>query len=252
VTATPQAAGLLLASGDQGDFTVVNDFARTTGWLHTPLAAYASDGVALFAVLLIVGYLLARTAGRPLTMARALLAAATAPLLAVAVNQPNVHTVNEARPYTQLPHALFLVHRSVDASFPSDHAAMAGAVGAGLLCVHRNLGDNALTHTRTHITLGLHHDDTHAVLTITDDGPGIARNDRERIFARFSRLDTARTRTPAGGGAGLGLAISRQIAQRHHGSITVNDSPTTTFTVRLPLPHAAPTEGPDSAPRPAA
>jgi len=116
----------------------------------------------------------------------------------------------------------------------------------------RNLGDNALTHTRTHITLGLHHDDTHAVLTVTDDGPGIAPNDRERIFARFSRLDTARTRTPAGGGTGLGLAISRQIAQRHHGSITVNDSPTTTFTVRLPLPHAARTEGPDSAPRPPA
>jgi len=116
----------------------------------------------------------------------------------------------------------------------------------------RNLGDNALTHTRTHITLGLHHDDTHAVLTVTDDGPGIAPNDRERIFARFSRLDTARTHTPAGGGTGLGLAISRQIAQRHHGSITVNDSPTTTFTVRLPLPHAAPTEGPDSAPRPPA
>jgi len=144
VTATPQAAGLLLASGDQGDFTVVNDFARTTGWLHTPLAAYASDGVALFAVLLIVGYLLARTAGRPLTMARALLAAATAPLLAVAVNQPIVHTVNEARPYTQLPHALLLVHRSIDASFPSDHATMAGAVAAGLLCVHRRLGAGAV------------------------------------------------------------------------------------------------------------
>jgi len=144
VTATPLAAGLLLASGDKGDFTVVNDFARTTGWLHTPLVVYASDGVALFAVLLIVGYLLARSAGRPLTMARALLAAATAPLLAVAVNQPIVHVVNEARPYTQLPHALLLVHRSIDASFPSDHATMAGAVAAGLLCVHRRLGAGAV------------------------------------------------------------------------------------------------------------
>ncbi len=116
----------------------------------------------------------------------------------------------------------------------------------------RNLGDNALTHTRTHITLGLRRDDTHAVLTVTDDGPGIPVSDRERIFARFSRLDTARPRTPAGGGSGLGLAISRQIARRHHGSITVDDSPTTTFTVRLPLPDTARTEGPDSAPRPPA
>ena len=249
---TVHTHAVLLASGDIADTTSVNDFARRTTWLPGAIVTYAVRGVALCAVLLLVGYLLTCTAGRPMMTARALLAAATAPLLAVAVNQPIVHAVNEARPFTQLPHALFLVHRSVDASFPSDHATMAGAVGAGLLCVPRNLGDNALTHTRTPITLGLHHDDTHAVLTITDDGPGIARNDRERIFARFSRLDTARTRTPAGGGAGLGLAISRQIAQRHHGSITVNDSPTTTFTVRLPLPHAAPTEGPDSAPRPAA
>ena len=143
MTGTPLAAGLLLASGDQGDFTVVNDFARTTGWLHTPLVVYASDGVALFAVLLIVGYLLARSAGRPMMMARALLAGVGV-LLAVAVNQPIVHVVNEARPYTQLPHALLLVHRSIDASFPSDHATMAGAVAAGLLCVHRRLGAGAV------------------------------------------------------------------------------------------------------------
>ncbi len=116
----------------------------------------------------------------------------------------------------------------------------------------RNLGDNALTHTRTRLTLGLRRDDTHAVLTVTDDGPGIPVGDRERIFVRFSRLDIARPRTPVGGGSGLGLAISRQLARRHHGSITVDDSPTTTCTVRLPLPDAARTEGPDSAPRPPA
>jgi len=143
MTGTPLAAGLLLASGDKGDFTVVNNFARTTGWLHTPLVVYASDGVALFAVLLIVGYLLARSAGPPMMMARALLAGVGV-LLAVAVNQPIVHVVNEARPYTQLPHALLLVHRSIDASFPSDHATMAGAVAAGLLCVHRRLGAGAV------------------------------------------------------------------------------------------------------------
>jgi membrane-associated phospholipid phosphatase len=143
MTGTPLAAGLLLASGDKGDFTVVNNFARTTGWLHTPLVVYASDGVALFAVLLIVGYLLARSAGRPMMMARALLAGVGV-LLAVAVNQPIVHVVNEARPYTQLPHALLLVHRSIDASFPSDHATMAGAVATGLLCVHRWLGAGAV------------------------------------------------------------------------------------------------------------
>jgi len=102
------------------------------------------------------------------------------------------------------------------------------------------------------LTLGLRRDDAHAVLTVTDDGPCVPVSDRERIFVRFSRRDTARPRTPAGGGSGLGLAISRQIARRHHGSITVEDSPNTTFTVRSPLPDTARMEGPDSAPRPPA
>lgn len=133
---------MLHASGDTHDFTVVNDFARRTGWLHAPVVAYASYGVVLFGVLLLVGYWLARRTGNTLTMARSLLAGAGV-LVAVAVNQPIVHAVNEPRPYTRMPHALVLVHRSVDASFPSDHATMAGAVGVGLLLVHRRLGQVA-------------------------------------------------------------------------------------------------------------
>ncbi|GAC1444274.1 MAG: hypothetical protein NVS3B26_12570 [Mycobacteriales bacterium] len=133
----------VLASGDRHDFTVVNDFARRTGWLHSPATLYAKQGVVLFALLLLAGYWIARSAGRPLQMARALLAGAGV-LLAVAVNQPIVHAVNEARPYRQLPHALLLVSRSLDASFPSDHATMAGAVAVGLLFVHRRLGAVAI------------------------------------------------------------------------------------------------------------
>ena len=140
---TVHTHAVLLASGDIADTTSVNDFARRTTRLPGAIVTYAVRGVALFTVLLLIGYLLARTAGRPLTMARALLAGIGV-LLAVAVNQPIVHTVNEARPYTQLPHALLLVHRSIDASFPSDHATMAGAVAAGLLCVHRRLGAGAV------------------------------------------------------------------------------------------------------------
>jgi undecaprenyl-diphosphatase len=51
-----------------------------------------------------------------------------------------VHTVNEARPYTALPHILVLATRSTDPSFPSDHATMAGAVAVGLWFVSRRLG----------------------------------------------------------------------------------------------------------------
>lgn len=130
---------MALALGDRADFRHVNDLARATGWLHGPATAYASYGIALFAALLLAGFLLVRRRDDPLLLARSLLAGA-AVLLAVAVNQPVVHAVREARPFDQLPGVLVLVHRSADASFPSDHAVMAGAVAAGLLLVDRRLG----------------------------------------------------------------------------------------------------------------
>ncbi|WP_435853564.1 ATP-binding protein [Streptomyces sparsogenes] len=58
---------------------------------------------------------------------------------------------------------------------------------------------------------------------VRDDGPGIPVADRERVFKRFSRLEDARTRKC--GGAGLGLAIAREIAVRHGGSLHVADAP---------------------------
>jgi signal transduction histidine kinase len=111
----------------------------------------------------------------------------------------------------------------------------------------RNLGDNAAAHARTSVTLSLSCQDQHAVLSVADDGPGIATADRERIFQRFARLDTARTRTNTGGGAGLGLAICRQIVQRHNGTITVaGSSHGARFVVLLPLT----TAGEQTLPRP--
>ncbi|GAC1610761.1 MAG: phosphatase PAP2 family protein [Mycobacteriales bacterium] len=136
---TVLTAGTRLASGDRHDFTVINDFARRTGWLHGPMTLYAKQGVLLFALLLVVGYLLARASGRVTVLARSLLAGAGV-LLAVAVNQPIVQAVHEARPYRQLPHTLLLVSPSMDASFPSDHAVMAGATAVGLLLTRRWLG----------------------------------------------------------------------------------------------------------------
>jgi membrane-associated phospholipid phosphatase len=125
-------------SGDTHDFQVVNDFARHTTWLHPLARLYANDGVVLFGLLLVVGIVLARRGGAT-ALARALLAGAGT-LLALALAQPIVQAVAEPRPYTRLPHALVLVHRSTDPSFPSDHATMAGAVAIGLLFVNRRLG----------------------------------------------------------------------------------------------------------------
>jgi signal transduction histidine kinase len=73
-----------------------------------------------------------------------------------------------------------------------------------------------------------------AVLEVTDDGPGIAPQDRERVFERFTRLDDARSRDH--GGAGLGLAIARELAVHHRGTLTAEPAERgARLVVRLPL-----------------
>lgn len=116
----------------------VNSFARHTAWLHAPMKAWASYGVVAFAVLLLAGLVVARSRDD-----RVLAAAGWAPvgmLIAVALNQPLGHLVGERRPYDVHHDLLVLASRSTDASFPSDHAVMAGAVTAGLFLVSRRLG----------------------------------------------------------------------------------------------------------------
>ena len=69
---------------------------------------------------------------------------------------------------------------------------------------------------------------------VSDNGIGIPPEDQERIFERFYRVDKARSRHT--GGAGLGLSIVRQLAERYGGSVTLVSEPGngSTFTVRLP------------------
>lgn len=98
----------------------------------------------------------------------------------------------------------------------------------------RNLADNAARHAASAVRFSVREHDGVSRVTVTDDGPGIARADQERIFERFARLDEARS--PDVGGAGLGLAIVRDIVERHGGSITVDSGPGlgTRFVVELP------------------
>jgi signal transduction histidine kinase len=96
-----------------------------------------------------------------------------------------------------------------------------------------NLVDNAVRHA-TVVTVALRVDGGTAVLSVTDDGPGIPAEDRERVFDRFTRLDAARSRD--NGGAGLGLAIARTTVEAHGGTVHLEDaSPGLRAVVRLPL-----------------
>jgi two-component system, OmpR family, sensor kinase len=91
----------------------------------------------------------------------------------------------------------------------------------------RNLARNAIEHTDEHD--GLVRLDVTGVapdrirFAVLDDGPGIPKDERERVFERFHRTDSGRARS-APGGAGLGLAIVRAIAEAHKGTVRVADS----------------------------
>lgn len=100
-----------------------------------------------------------------------------------------------------------------------------------------NLLDNAIRHSPTGGRVFLRAVDERSawVIEVRDEGPGIPPQWRERIFARFSRTDDARTR--AGGAAGLGLALSAAIAKVHGGTLSLaldNGSSGAVFILRLP------------------
>jgi signal transduction histidine kinase len=97
----------------------------------------------------------------------------------------------------------------------------------------RNLADNAQRYAASTVTFGLVERAGCAQLTVADDGPGVPPEQRERIFERFTRSDDARTRDA--GGAGLGLAIVRELVERHGGTVRIEAGAGGCFVVRLPL-----------------
>ena len=96
--------------------------------------------------------------------------------------------------------------------------------------------DNAIKYTPTGgVTVAVYAADKNAVLTVQDTGPGIPMDSLPHLFERFYRVDKARSREQ--GGAGLGLAIAREIAAQHGGTVTASNVPGggARFTVRVPL-----------------
>ncbi|CAD5944341.1 MULTISPECIES: sensor histidine kinase [unclassified Streptomyces] len=100
-----------------------------------------------------------------------------------------------------------------------------------------NLLDNAQRHAESLVAVRVAADGAGVRVEVRDDGAGVPEDERERIFERFVRLDDARSRDD--GGAGLGLAIARDVATRHGGTLTVHRAPEGGAAFRLQLPRAA-------------
>ena len=108
---------------------------------------------------------------------------------------------------------------------------------AKLTQVVYNLMENAIKYTQEGgtVKVRLIRSGRDAVMTVTDNGPGIPREDQAHIFDRFYRVDKARSRET--GGTGLGLSIVHQMVLMHGGSVSVEseEGKGSTFTVELPI-----------------
>jgi signal transduction histidine kinase len=124
------------------------------------------------------------------------------------------------------------------------------AAPEALLQVLGNLLDNAAKYSPDHTPIRLQatRAGALAVLAVEDAGPGVPGPDRDRIFERFTQLDSGATRRA--GGVGLGLYIARQLAQAQGGELLVGEplgpGAGARFELRLPLAdEAVPASGPD-------
>jgi signal transduction histidine kinase len=134
----------------------------------------------------------------------------------------------------QLPRA---EARGVTIEVEAPEGAPVAGVHADLEAVVKNLVSNAVKYNREggRVDVRLRTEGAQRILTVADTGIGIRQQDLPRIFERFYRVDTARSR--ATGGTGLGLSIVRHAVERHGGRVQVESAlgEGTTFTVTLPI-----------------
>jgi two-component system, OmpR family, sensor kinase len=107
----------------------------------------------------------------------------------------------------------------------------------------RQVVDNLLANVRVHTPAGtrtvvrLTTEETVSVLSISDDGPGMTREDAVRAFERFHRADSSRTRSDQSPvGSGLGLSIVEALVEAHGGTVTIESEPGRGVTVEIRLP----------------
>jgi signal transduction histidine kinase len=124
--------------------------------------------------------------------------------------------------------------RRITAQLDAEKDVVARVSSVDIGRVLTNLLDNAARHAESRVVVTVRRCSGKAVVEVFNDGEPIAPEDRERIFERFTRLAASRRRDS--GGAGLGLAISREIAAAHGGTLTAEDCDRgARFVLRLPL-----------------
>ena len=104
----------------------------------------------------------------------------------------------------------------------------------GLSRVLRNLTDNAARHARTCVDIAVEATAEDVRISVSDDGPGIPESERARVFDRFVRLDSDRSRNS--GGSGLGLAIVAELVANHNGTVLIDSCPSEGARVTVVLP----------------
>ncbi|RKQ33623.1 sensor histidine kinase [Kocuria tytonis] len=147
---------------------------------------------------------------------------------AVDLNRAVGEAVDRSRLAAQTRHIDIRVGGRIEAPVFGDPDMLVTAV--------RNLIDNAVRYSPEHtrVGVGLRERGGMAQITVTDQGPGISEAEQERIFERFYRVDSARSRQT--GGTGLGLSIVKHVMAQHGGEVSVWSQPGrgSTFTLVLP------------------
>ena len=123
--------------------------------------------------------------------------------------------------------------RPVGVRWSHDGVTVVRADPSHLARIVENLTANAARFARSTVAVHVGRIGRWVEVTVADDGPGVPEAERGRVFERFVRLDTDRSRR--GGGAGLGLPIVAELVARAGGLVSVGDGgPGAVFTVRLP------------------
>lgn len=138
--------------------------------------------------------------------------------------------------------------KQLDIAVGGQQGLVVRGVESQLATAVTNLLANAVAYStgETRIAVAARARSGFAEIAVTDSGIGIPRQDRQRVFERFYRVDQSRASST--GGTGLGLAIVKHVASNHGGSVTVwsEEGLGSTFTLRIPLAAAPPSTAPTS------